>query len=307
MKPIPAIVESVAARHAAAVDQALLRIREAEQHAEQADRRAQSAHEAVRVRRLELGRVLAEARKDFPTSGRNAKAWTDFLAVRRLTLEQAQDAMKYAGFVDDLTGGSGNPPAKLPTREEAGLDAKPPAGPDNTQPVEPDPEIDRDTWCTPKWITDAIGEFDLDPCSNARSTVKAIYAYQLERGEDGLKLGTSKWMDGTSTRVFVNPPYSAVAPWVAAYRHARFVFLLKLDTSTRWFAELFARTELILIPRKRVSFDPPPGVPLERAIAQQFPHALFYARGEDATPEIRALCWAWRVEHDTTTDTKETA
>ncbi len=295
MKPIAAIVETAATRHAAAVDLALQRVRDAEQHAEQADRRAQNAHEAVRTRRLELGRALAAARKDFPVSGKNAKAWTDFLSVRRLTIEQAQDAMKYAGAVEDLTGGSENPPAKLPTREEAGLDTpRPPLA------LVPDPapevEIDRDTWCTPKWITEAIGRFDLDPCSNARSTVQAINTMEIDRGIDGLAHAEDVEPDW---RAFINPPYSDVRPWIDAYAHTRFVFLLKLDPSTKWFAELIKHTELILIPRgTRVEFVAPEGVPADKSIANPFPHALFYARAEDATPEIRALCWAWRVDHE---------
>lgn len=294
MKPIPAIVESDIARVAARVDECITRLRDAEQHAEQADRRAQSAHEAARTRRLDLGRALIDARKHFKPSGKNAKAWSDFLAVRRLTLEQAQDAMKYAGFVEGLTGGSEDPPAKLPTREEAGLDSPPPLlslVPDQADEV----EIDRDTWCTPKWITDAIGRFELDPCSNDRSTVQAAQMFDLvDRGADGLVLATAV---APTARVFINPPYSDVPPWIAAYKHTRFCFLLKLDTSTKWFAELYAATGLILIPRKRVQFEPPPGVPPERAIAQQFPHALFYAHAEDATDAIRELCWTWRVEH----------
>jgi hypothetical protein len=307
VKPIAAIVETTASQHAAAVDQALQRVRDAVEHAEQADRRSQQAHEAVRMRRLELGRALAAARKDFPVSGKNAKAWTDFLSVRRLTLEQAQDAINYAGHIEGLTGGFENPPAKLPTREQAGLDRprERDASPEQAAPptlslvpppapAAPEVEIDRDTWCTPRWITEAIGTFDLDPCSNERSTVSARTTMSLERGCDGLAHAEDVEPDW---RVFVNPPYSDVPPWIAAYGHTRFVFLLKLDTSTRWFADLFARTQLILIPRKRIQFDPPPGVPPERAIAQQFPHALFYARAEDATPEIRALCWAWRVDH----------
>lgn len=293
MKPVAAIVDSDIARVASRVDECIHRLREAEQHAEQADRRAQSAHEAARARRLELGRALIDARKFFKPSGKNAKAWSDFLAVRRLTLEQAQDAMKYAGFVEGLIGGSENPPAKLPTREEAGLDSPPALSlvPD----PDPEVEIDRDTWCTPKWITEAIGSFDLDPCSNERSHVRARMALDLDRGQDGL-VGAD--VVDVGQRAFINPPYSDVPPWVAAYKHTRFCFLLKLDTSTRWFAELYAATALILIPRRRVNFEPPPGVPPDKAVAQQFPHALFYAHAEDATDAIRELCWAWRVEHE---------
>ena len=47
---------------------------------------------------------------------------------------------------------------------------------------------DRDCWATPKWLTDLLPTVDLDPCSNAQSTVKASTAYDLARGEDGLVL-----------------------------------------------------------------------------------------------------------------------
>lgn len=300
MKPIPAIVESDIARHADAVDHALSRVREAEQHADQADRRAQSAHEAVRARRLELGRALIAARKCFPRASRNAKGWTNFLAMRRITLEQAQDAMRYAGYVDEtLAGASPDDPANLPTMREAGIDPRPRDSDRPSLTLVPDPEpvveIDRDTWCTPRWITDSIGEFDLDPCSNDRAHVPARMKLRLDFGQDGLIGADGVHQD---QRVFINPPYSDVPPWVAAYKHTRFCFLLKLDTSTKWFAELYAATDLILIPRKRINFEPPPGVPPDKAVAQQFPHALFYAYADDATDAIRALCWHWRVDRN---------
>lgn len=307
MKAQTSIVENDVARHAAAVDEALSRVREAEQHAEQADRRAQSAHESVRARRLDLGRALIAARKCFPKASRNAKGWTDFLSVRRLTLEQAQDAMKYAGYVDEtLAGASPDDPANLPTMREAGIDSRPRLGEEPSRDVAPvlslvpspdaesEVEIDRDTWCTPPWLTEPLGSFDLDPCSNERSQVKSTLQFVLDLGIDGLARGEDVQ---PGWRVFINPPYSDVGPWIAAYKHTRFCFLLKLDTSTKWFAELHAATELILIPRRRVNFIPPPGVPAEKAVAQQFPHALFYAHAEDATDAIRALCWSWRIDH----------
>lgn len=151
---------------------------------------------------------------------------------------------------------------------------------------------DRNTWCTPKWITDALGEFTLDPCSNDRSTVQARETYQLGRGQDGLELAAAV---PACWRVFVNPPYEggAVVRWVRAYQHTRFCFLLRLDPSTKWFAELYARTQLILVPRgNRIQFEPPPGV---KASSNPFPHALFYAWAADATPAIRARCYEWYV------------
>lgn len=298
MKPIPAIVESDLARHVAAVDKAMSRFDEAKRGEDAAEQRVAAARQVTARARLELGRALIAARACWPARGPKAKGWSDFLRVRVLDPDVALDAMRYAGFVEEFPGTPDDVPGNLPTLREAGIDVRPRAADQDDQ-ADDEPEIDRDTWCTPRWITEAVGSFDLDPCSNERSTVQATYAYLLERGENGLKLLTSKWMDPRSPRVWVNPPYSDVMPWVRAFQHTRFTFLLKLDPSTKWFASLYEHTELILIPRKRVQFVPPPEVPTERAIAQQFPHALFYARAIDATPEIRALCLAWRVERIT--------
>lgn len=164
-----------------------------------------------------------------------------------------------------------------------------------TQPLGQAGRPDRDSWCTPRWITEAIGEWDLDPCGNARSHVRAARTLLLaDRGEDGLALAPE--LVTPALRVFVNPPYSDVGPWVDAYGAARFCFLLKFDPSTRWFARLIDRTGLVLFPRgTRVEFEPPPGVPPEQAQANPFPHALFYADPADATQRVRDLCFAWQV------------
>lgn len=150
---------------------------------------------------------------------------------------------------------------------------------------------DRDTWTTPPIITDAIGEVDLDPCSNERSTVRARRVFRLDKGQDGLVL--AKFV-GRGERVFVNPPYSRgmVIQWVRAYEHTRFIFLVRMDTSTGWFSELMARTEEIAVLREaRTNFVPPPGVKGE---SNAFPHGLFYAKAEDVTDAIKAICYRWR-------------
>lgn len=153
-------------------------------------------------------------------------------------------------------------------------------------------DVDRDSWCTPKSWAERLGGFDLDPCSNDRSHVDAIYSYRIERGENGLKLGTSKWMDGASVKTFINPPYSDVMPWITAFKHTRFCFLLKFDTSTKWFHELYRVTGLVCVTRKRIAFEPPPGV---KGSSNQFPHAFFYRHLEDAPKEILSTCIAWRT------------
>lgn len=154
---------------------------------------------------------------------------------------------------------------------------------------------DRDSWCTPAWLAAAIGKWDLDPCSNSRSHVLATLRYALEDGDDGLAPNSTH----SGTRVFVNPPYSRgqVARWIAAYEHTAFCFLVRFDPSTDWFAHLYARSELVCVPRRRrVNFEPPPGV---SASSNVYPHALFFRRFNDATPAIKRLCFSWRTGNGT--------
>ena len=249
-----------------------------------------SAQQAAAQRRLELGQLLIEMRGQWPERGPNAKGWTAFLRECELGESAALIAMKYAGFVERFPTESGG---KLPTLVEAGLE-KPASPATYLDRADGGNLFDRDTWCTPAWIAEAIGDWDLDPCANERSIIQAARELRLERGEDGLVLANQ--CDG-GARVFINPPYSNVTPWIDAYAHTRFCFLLKLDVSTEWFAKLFDLAEIILLPRgTRVEFTAPEGVPPEKTNAQPFPHALFYARAADATPAIRALCFTpWRT------------
>lgn len=282
--------------------------------------------ETAHRRRVELGRALLDVRKLWPRAGRNAKGWGELLARVKLEERTAERYMQLAGYVAD------NPEAEVaPTYAEAGIDrrgtandmaperdadvrelAAPPRPGAGVYPIAPSaampaadggdhavaqdegPEVDRDTWCTPQWLAEAVGPFDVDPCTNERSHVRATKKLQIERGEDGLAM--AQFIPATK-RVWCNPPYSRgqVIQWVTAYKHTRFVFLLRLDSSTKWFRELFASCELILLSRKRVNFEPPPGVQGQDV---RFPHALFFARAEDATPEIRALCFEWHLSKE---------
>lgn len=57
-----------------------------------------------------------------------------------------------------------------------------------------------DTWITPKYITDALGKFDLDPCAHTEMPWQhAEKCYTIH--DDGL---SQKW----EGRVWLNPPYN---------------------------------------------------------------------------------------------------
>lgn len=153
------------------------------------------------------------------------------------------------------------------------------------------PKPDRDQWCSPLIITDAVGPVDLDPCANARSHVQARRTFRLDRGQNGLVLAR---FVAALTLTYINPPFSRgnVAKWIAAYAHVRFIFMLRMDTSTKWFADVEGRSEAIAVLREqRTNFEAPPGV--DGDDSNTFPHCLFYARAADITDAIRDLCYIW--------------
>jgi hypothetical protein len=86
----------------------------------------------------------------------------------------------------------------------------------------------KDEWLTPKWITDALGPFDLDPCSPInRPWATANRHLTIE--DDGL---ASQWQP--SEFVWCNPPYGSQT----------FTWLQKLcNHPAGGIALIFARTE----------------------------------------------------------------
>lgn len=129
----------------------------------------------------------------------------------------------------------------------------------------------RDEWCTPEWLADALGEFDLDPCSNSRSHIRARATLD-GHGELGDGLA---YVPHHGLRVFSNPPYSRgqVIKWVRRYGMTNFTFLLRWDPSTVWYDELMSVTRLTWHPNRRLQFEPPPCV---KASSNPFPHALYF-------------------------------
>lgn len=86
----------------------------------------------------------------------------------------------------------------------------------------------KDEWLTPKYITDSLGHFDLDPCSPVNPPWK-IADRTFNHVTDGL---ASDW-GGPSTRVWMNPPYGNKTK----------VWMDKLSKHGNGIALIFARTE----------------------------------------------------------------
>ena len=167
----------------------------------------------------------------------------------------------------------------------------------------PDWEDGRGSWCKPKKYAERVGRFDLDPFTNTRSHIVANHTCMLERGEDGFgglsgDPGAFYERSGPMRadehwRVWIQPPYDIVLKAIRHYGHTRFTALLRLDPSTQWFAELYALSEVVLVPAgDRIEFDPPPGI---KPSSNPFPHGFFYKRASDVPDALRELCFEWRT------------
>lgn len=90
---------------------------------------------------------------------------------------------------------------------------------------------DSQEWYTPGHLLNALGKFDLDPCSPAVrpfDTAKKHYT----KADDGL---CKPW----SGRVWLNPPYAQIRTWMRCMaQHSNGIALTFNRLGTHWFDEL---------------------------------------------------------------------
>lgn len=113
---------------------------------------------------------------------------------------------------------------------------------------------------TPLEIVKAVldcfdGCISLDPCSNSHTSPNIPSERLFTIDDDGL---TKLW--GAET-LYMNPPYSKVKPWLKkllSEYHAgnvhEAIALVKADTSTQWFKELFQHSTAICFVDHRLKF-----------------------------------------------------
>ena len=107
----------------------------------------------------------------------------------------------------------------------------------------------KDEWLTPKWITDELGPFDLDPCSPINrpwDTAKEHYNYL----DDGL---LKPWFG----RVWMNPPYgNQTNAWMKKLKeHGNGIALIfsRTETST-FFDHIWTDADSVMFFKGRLSF-----------------------------------------------------
>lgn len=114
-----------------------------------------------------------------------------------------------------------------------------------------------DEWYTPDQFVSSLGEFDLDPATSlarGRQLAKRFYTVQ----EDGL---LSPW----SGRVWLNPPFSKIHPWIERMReHNDGILLCFSRTDARWFVDLVRYCGGLFLIQSRMQFWRPGDRPLKQ-------------------------------------------
>jgi hypothetical protein len=113
------------------------------------------------------------------------------------------------------------------------------------------------TWLTPRFILDALGVYDLDPCAAPDPVLwPTAREHFVFPHQDGLKL---PWRTPASDhpRIWLNPPYgTAVGTWLHRLaNHGRGTALVFARTETdAFFEEVWSRADSLLFLRGRLFF-----------------------------------------------------
>lgn len=107
---------------------------------------------------------------------------------------------------------------------------------------------------TPRWLIDALGPFDLDPCAAVEDRYRcARQGFTIE--DDGL-------LHGWGGHVWLNPPYSDIDQWMARMAaHERSgpqpgIALVFARTETLWWWDhIWKRATSVLFLRRRLTFE----------------------------------------------------
>lgn len=131
-----------------------------------------------------------------------------------------------------------------------------------------------DEWLTPRALVDAVGPFDLDPCSpgTRRPWDTAFKHYGIE--DDGLR---QPW----EGRIWLNPPYSSAGRWLARLaEHGSGTALIFARTETRmWHEQVWPKASGLLFIKRCLRFCYVTGKPAGSAGA---PSVLVAYGGSDA-------------------------
>jgi hypothetical protein len=152
---------------------------------------------------------------------------------------------------------------------------------------------------TPRWIIDALGPFNLDPC--------AAYPRPWDCAEANIALPYDGLDEAWHGLIWLNPPFDRyqVGEWInrLALHPAGGIALLHARTETAWFQPCWSRASGILFLRHRVIFCKPDGSPqttLKGEVANSGAPVCFVAFGNLA----RERLWKCGLEGTLVTEWK---
>jgi hypothetical protein len=119
-----------------------------------------------------------------------------------------------------------------------------------------------DEWITPRYLLDALGPFDLDPCASVNRQWDTARRHYIE-SENGL---AQRWRG----RVWLNPPYGdQIGGWMRKLAdHGDGIALVFARTDAAWFFDtVWERASGALFLRGRIPFFNPDGVTVRTATA----------------------------------------
>jgi hypothetical protein len=111
-----------------------------------------------------------------------------------------------------------------------------------------------DNWLTPRRILGALGLFDLDPCACPEPRPWATATHHITPPADGL---TTPW----AGRVWLNPPYSDVGPWLerlADHGEGTALVFSKTETAA-WHRWVWPCASGVRFLKRRIHFFRPDG------------------------------------------------
>lgn len=137
-----------------------------------------------------------------------------------------------------------------------------------------------DTWLTPRFILDALGTFDLDPCSAPDPAIWPTAAEHITLPRDGL-------LEPWRGRVWLNPPYgNGVWQWMSRLAdHGNGIALIFARTEVAGFVEqIWNRADGIMFLHARLYFHRADGT---RASANSGAPSCLVAYGDRNVEDLR--------------------
>ena len=144
-----------------------------------------------------------------------------------------------------------------------------------------------DDFLTPPELVQAMGEFDLDPCSSMRQQQQLAKICYRWPDEDGLLL---PW----TGRVFANPPFSELQKWTQRFiLHGNGVLLVPARVETSWFWRLWHNCDAFFFTKGPLKYlcpngaAPPPVFSAPRS-------ARSAAKTKTASKPYRCGAYSWK-------------